>query len=131
MKQFLCWCLLTVLIWNYIPTSASENTQADLQLLLAQSVLNTTSVAGVNTTNQCRESAVYVSWSAGTSAGSVQIESADSPTYAGTWAPLSLVSWSAVSKQDLVQITGVHKALRTRIASTIVGGTVNTWFVCN
>lgn len=79
----------------------------------------------------CRETAVYVSWGAGTNAGVVTIESAHSSTYAGTWAPQASVTWSAASKEDIIQITGIHGALRTRISTNVTGGTVDTYAVCN
>lgn len=99
-------------------------------LLVTQSALND-AVALPNTViARCRETAVYVEWSAGTTAGAVKVESASDAAFAGSWAPLATVTWSAASKEDIVQITGVHLHLRTRISTAIVGGTVSTWAVC-
>lgn len=88
-------------------------------------------VVGRSASQQCRAGVVYVVWGAGTGAGVVTIESAYTSTYAGTWAPLTTVTWSAASKTDLFAITGVHGALRTRVSTTVTGGTVNTYFLCN
>lgn len=103
------------------------------RLLNAQTIINTAvAVTGQPDPRDCRESVVYIVWSAGTSAGAVQVETANDATYTGTWAPLGdPVAWTAVSRQDVVQITGVNVALRTRISTAIVGGTVTTWFACN
>ncbi len=111
------------------PARAFED-NTGLQSMLVD-VATGSSVIGPTSTTKCRESAVYVVWGAGVSAGSVLIESAHDSTYAGTWAAYSTVSWSAASKVDIVQITGVAYNLRTRIGTSIVGGTVRTYFVCN
>ena len=67
---------------------------------------------------------LYVSWSAGCSAGVLVVETAASASYAGTWAPLATVTWSAASKTDIVQIIAPVEALRVRISTPISGGTV-------
>src|SRR5579862_7139478 len=75
---------------------------------------------------RCRESAIYVQWGTGASGGTIIIESSHDPNYTGTWAPLATIAWSAQSREDIIQITGIHAALRTRVSSTITGGTVDT-----
>lgn len=72
-----------------------------------------------------REVAVYVIWSSGTSAGAVSIETANTTDYAGTWAVLAPVPWTAASRADIVQVSGVMKAIRARISTNVVGGTVS------
>jgi hypothetical protein len=108
---------------------ATEDRRTEQMLL--NSVSTGSASAGNQFMTQCRESAVYIIWGAGTSAGAVTIESSYLDTYAGTWAPITTVAWSAASKQDMVQLTGVQMNLRTRVSTTIVGGTVSTWLVCN
>jgi len=110
---------------------AVEDNRVNAQLLNAQSAGGTSVVASAADMVRCRETAVYVIWSAGTSAGAVTIETADQDAFAGTWAPEQVVTWSAANKEDIYQITGVHRAVRTRISTAIVGGTVSTWIVCN
>lgn len=81
---------------------------------------------------RCRETAIYVQWSTGVNAGAVTIETAHSESYTGTFAPLQIVTWAgSANKEDVVQITGIHGVLATRVSSTVMGGTVTTWAVCN
>lgn len=72
-----------------------------------------------------REVGIYVEWSAGVTAGVVTIEVASSQDYVGTWASLATINWVAASKVDIVNITGVFGAIRARISTAIVGGTIN------
>lgn len=111
--------------------SATEVTGTDQNLLVNQANNNTAVGVGSSFMSRCRESAVYIVWGAGTGAGAVTVESAHDPNYSGTWAPLATVTWTAASKQDIVQITGVHRNLRTRISTLVTGGTVSTVLVCN
>ncbi|MBI4916883.1 MAG: hypothetical protein HY825_13630 [Acidobacteria bacterium] len=77
-----------------------------------------------NTRGAINDNLVFVAWSAGCSAGVVTIETAETAAYAGTWAPLTTVSWSAASKTDVVQIIGPIGVIRARISTAVVGGTV-------
>lgn len=83
---------------------------------------------GASVDLQCRnrEAVVYVRWSAGTSAGAVTVETASDPAYAGAWASLAVVAWAAADREDVVQVTGALRAVRTRISTAVVGGTVTT-----
>lgn len=105
------------------------------QLQTAQTLLNNATTGNVVVTLQsprmCRESAVYIVWGAGTGAGAITVETAYQTNYTGTWAPLAIVAWTAANKTDVVQITGVNSALRTRVSTTVTGGTVSTYYVCN
>lgn len=132
--------VLSVLLaaWWAAPTRALEDVTTEQTLLNAESALNTAHEVGNigpgtgrQTLPLCRESAAYLVWSAGVSAGAVTVESSYTTGYAGTWAPLAVVATTAASRTDLVQITGVHRYLRTRISTAVVGGTVSTFFVCN
>lgn len=101
-------------------------------LLNAQSALNATGVLGTGTMTNCRESAVYIQWGAGTTAGGVTIETAHDSAFTGTWATLgAAIPWVSASREDVLQITGIHGAIRTRISTLVTGGTVSTWIVCN
>jgi hypothetical protein len=119
--------VLALVVWT--PLRATEEMRISQRMLNA--VATGSSAVGEYTTGYCRESAVYVVWGAGTTAGAVTIESSYLDTYTYTWAPLAVIPWSAAASQDIVQITGVHVNLRTRISTTVVGGTVSTWLVCN
>jgi hypothetical protein len=67
----------------------------------------------------------YIIWSSGVTAGAVQLETAETTSYAGTWAPIgSPVATSAASKVDVVHFTGPLMAVRARITTTVAGGTV-------
>lgn len=99
--------------------------------LMTAAATGTGTAIGPGTMTQCRETAFYVVWSSGTGAGVVVIETAHTSTFAGTWAPLATVSWSTANKQDVVQITGAHAAIRPRISTTVTGGTVDVYAICN
>lgn len=130
LRRLLVALLLVAIV---VPVRADNPPVIKTTLLVAASVLNTTTNAIVaGQMGFCRESAIYVSWSTGVSSGAVTIESAVDETYASTWAPLQVVTYTSGSpKQDIVQITGVHWALRTRVSTVLAGGTVSTWLVCN
>lgn len=65
----------------------------------------------------------HISWATGVTAGTVVIEYADDPAYAGTWAPVATIAWSATSpSQDYAYTPGQPKALRHRITVTVSGG---------
>lgn len=111
-------------------TYAAENIVVDRVVISGAAAGGTTGALGAEMT-RCRETAAYVVWSAGSSAGVVTIESAHDATYTGTWASLATVTFAAASKVDIAQITGIHRALRARISTTVTGGTVIVRFVCN
>lgn len=67
-----------------------------------------------------------VEWSAGVSAGVVSIEAAPSADYAGTWSVLAVVVTSAGSSVDTVVLPGSYYAIRHRISTAVIGGTVTT-----
>lgn len=79
-----------------------------------------------------RESAVYVIWGTGVTSGVVEVETAHTENYAGTWASLATVTFAGTApKEDIVQITGIHGALRTRISTVIANGSVSTCILGN
>lgn len=97
----------------------------DQPLLTDQSTDETTSTA-VKLGGQVRDVTVYVVAGAGVSAGVVTIEEAHDPDYSGTWAEVTTVTTSAASVCNAVHLSGTYKALRTRISTAIVGGTIST-----
>lgn len=102
------------------------------QALTNASVLDTAGVLQRDAVPNIRELAVYVVFGPGTLAGAVQIEGAHDPSYTGTWAPIgSPVAWAAASRAHYVAITGAHIAVRVRVSTAIVGGTVNVYAVGN
>ena len=135
MKQLLAVFLTTVLIGTaastYRPASASEVAALSMQPMLQAVATGSGTLLGTGTMSQCRETAVFIQWSLTSTAGVVKVESAHDAAYTGTWATLATVTWAAANKEDLVQITGTHGALRTRISTTIADGTVSTWGTCN
>ena len=78
-----------------------------------------------------REHTFYIIGSAGVSAGAVQIETAMSDTYAGTWAPLGAAITVGNNTVQIVQVTGALDWVRARISSNITNGTVTVEYVGN
>jgi len=65
---------------------------------------------------------IYVYFAANTTAGVVEIETADNPSFTGTWANYATVTWAAANAQQHVAITAPLLAIRARISTTISGG---------
>lgn len=80
---------------------------------------------------QTKEHTVYIEWGAGVTGGVVEVETAAHRDYAGVWASLSTVNWSAASKVDRFSFTGAFGAVRTRISTAIANGTVTTYIAAN
>lgn len=111
---------------------ASEQTTIARKLLSNVSAINT-AVATGNMGN-ARSCAVYADWSAGVSVGVVAVETAVDQNYTGTWAAVTngtLTFASTAPNQNVMIIPNVLWSVRTRISTGVVGGTVNTWIVCN
>lgn len=127
-----CWIAFLVLTLALtVPLRAEERPIVGAALQTAVTTQNAAATIGSGMMSRCRETAIYIEWSAAVTAGAVVVESAFNEAYAGTWANLATVNWVSATRVDIVQITGVHGALRTRVSTTITGGTVNTWVVCN
>ena len=101
------------------------------QLLSAVADANTAAIIERQTVANVREFTVYVVFSAGCSAGAVVVEAAHSEDYTGTWSNLGTVNWAAASRAHPVSVTGCHIAIRVRISTAIVGGTIDAWAVAN
>ena len=72
--------------------------------------------------------AVYISWGALVSAGGVTLEEAPYEGYAGTWSPILDEIPVGANAGATVAVNLQHKpiaALRARISTTVVGGTVD------
>lgn len=94
---------------------------ADKTLQDAQTTGNGTEVdAGGNAI----EHIFYIIGSAGVSAGAVQIETAHTKGYAGTWAAIGTPTTIVASSVLAVRVSGVYRALRARISTNVTGGTV-------
>ena len=75
----------------------------------------------------CNETTHYIEWGEGVAAGVVEIESAPRETYTGTWAPISTVTFSGTApKTDYVRVQGNYAALRHRVSTIVVDGTVSS-----
>ena len=108
----------------------AQAAQLSQRLLTAQSALNT-SQAVTGRVSNVRELRAYATFGAATSAGVVTIEGAPTADYTGTWASLGTLTWSAADKVEVLRIEGVHLAVRARISTAIVGGTVTVDIVGN
>lgn len=99
----------------------------DRPLLSAVSTVE--SAAAVDLRGEARDVTIYIKTGAGVSAGVVSIEEADDPDYTGTWSLIEAHTTNTASAQTAVHLTGTYKALRTRVSTAIVGGTVSTRIV--
>ncbi len=76
------------------------------------------------------EMIVYVDFSHTTDSGKVQIESAFSADYAGTWAPVgSEIAWAAIDTEKYAAVSGVFGALRARISTACTTGFLRVFVV--
>lgn len=80
---------------------------------------------------QPRELKFYIIGSAGVSAGAVQIEEAHDADYTGTWAAIGAAVTVTADTVKTVSVTGAFRAVRARISTNIVDGTVSVVMVGN
>lgn len=73
----------------------------------------------------------YIEFDHTSAAGQVLIETADSDDYAGTWAILATVNWSAIDKCHYVALTNAVRSIRARISTAVTSGTVTVKAVGN
>jgi len=67
----------------------------------------------------------YVSWGTTTSKGAITFETASVATYAGTWAPLAVVTWGAHTTQAVWSLTGAKlNVVRARVSTASDGNGV-------
>jgi hypothetical protein len=72
---------------------------------------------------------ISITTSAGISAGAVQIEASDNPSFAGTWAPVGggPITLGANAHQS-IDFEGVFSFIRVRVSTNVVGGTVTVTY---
>lgn len=68
---------------------------------------------------------VTVKFGAGTGAGTLLVEVADDPAYAGTWATLATIAWAVADSIKTGLVTGPWKAMRLRWSANVTGGTAD------
>jgi hypothetical protein len=78
-----------------------------------------------------REHVFYIVGSSGVASGAVQIEEAHDSTYGGTWAAVGAAVTVAADTTKVVHLTGCVGALRARISTVVVGGTVSVDYFSN
>lgn len=79
----------------------------------------------------CVEFGIYIEFDHTSAAGTVLVETASDPAYAGTWAVLATVAWAAIDKSHFVALTNALAALRVRVSGTITSGTATVTIVGN
>jgi hypothetical protein len=105
-------------------------TTLNKKVLAAQSVDETTStpVFALLYTNL----RLLVEWGAGTNAGNVVLEAAESPTYAGPWLSIGAVAFSAASiVTSVAAVNACFPYVRVRIETAIGGGTIDAYLAGN
>jgi hypothetical protein len=102
------------------------------QIMALHSLLQSAATTGNGTAKElkyAREIGVYIVGSAGVSAGAVQLEESHDPAYVGTWQAIGSPVTVAADTVKSVKTTGAFIAVRARISTNIVGGTVTVHLV--
>lgn len=101
---------------------------ADKLTLLSAQTTNATTSNAFNIDAYDRIAGV-VEWSAGAAAGTVVIEGAYTPDYAGTWNQIMSFTWTAASRVDFdaADVSGCY--VRARITSAVTSGTINVYLI--
>lgn len=104
-----------------------------MSLRIAEKVLSavTTGASAAKVLSATREITMYAIFSAGVGAGAVQLETAPTEDYAGTWSPIGSPLGFAVSSAKHISSTGVMGAVRARVSTDVTGGTVDVWLFGN
>lgn len=66
----------------------------------------------------------YITFSPGTTAGTIVIEESDDANFTGTPITVSTVAWAAANRIHIVNVQGPSEVMWARISSAILGGTV-------
>lgn len=100
-------------------------------MLVAKSALNDAAVFNLRSLGEPQNSMHHhINWGTGVISGAVTVECADSSTYAGTWAPMAVVTFSgSAPKQDYVYTPGEPRCVRHRVSTVLAGGTVTSSIV--
>lgn len=69
-----------------------------------------------------RNHTITIFGATGVSAGAIQVETSDDPTFSGTWVPQGTPITVVASAQVDKELVGVFTAIRARISTTISGG---------
>jgi hypothetical protein len=77
------------------------------------------------------EWALYVEFNHTAAAGTILLETASVSSYAGTWATLATVTFSAIDKCHYVSVTGVNRAIRARVSSAVTSGSALVTIIGN
>jgi hypothetical protein len=102
-------------------------TLAWTQIMSAKSALNEAASLGPVVAKAGRVK-LFIVFGPGTSAGAVQLEEAHSESFAGAWAALGApLAWAAANSVKTIVLTEASQALKIRISTAIVGGTVDVW----
>lgn len=107
-----------------------ERATFHLQIFAGATTGNST-VLGPGVLSRIRELAIYVVFGVGTTAGVVEIEGAYREDFTGTWSNIATVSWAAADRVHLSAVTGVHQAVRLRVSTTVLGGTMDAYALGN
>lgn len=79
--------------------------------------------------NSFKDHEVNLKGSAGISAGKVQVETADAPDYAGTWAVVGSEQTLIASTELRVSFSGIYRFIRARISTTVSNGTLDASYI--
>lgn len=76
-----------------------------------------------------RQAAFYVVFSDAAKGGKVVFEVAHNAGFLGQWHELATVPWFDGARVQYVPVFGPHLAVRIRVASPVIGGTVSVYGV--
>jgi len=93
-------------------------------LLSAQTALNTKAQVGVP--DSFKNHTITITGSVGSpiSAGAIQINSSDDPTFTGTWNPITAPITIVDSAKIQFNFIGLFRAIQVVISTALIGGTV-------
>ncbi len=97
------------------------------KVIAASSALNTSGGIGSAKTSGRFAVACTAIFGTGTSAGVITLETAPYAEYTGAWASLGTLTWSAADTVKYLRADGPVLAVRARISTAIVGGTVDVY----
>ncbi len=75
---------------------------------------------------------VYVLFNHTSDSGKVQIQTAPTPDYAGTWANVgSSIDWAAIDTTKYAAVTGVFGSVRLTLTTAVTTGAASLWVVAS
>jgi len=93
---------------------------------ILQNAATTGNGTAVDTRQNGSEHTFYIAASGTVTAGAVQIETARTTDYSGTWAAIGSAQTLASNTTLIVQATGCFMAVRARISTNVTGGATCT-----